>query len=212
MKSYHCFEPKERQIQLVPLMLFGEQTGTGRPGGQQQQHSYGAHQKQDIWLHGSLMLQYIFGFDDPYKVTKSLLALEPREIVSVANDKSGSHVIETFLHSQTVAPKHKAQLIDRLRGSYVDMANDRFGSRIVDHVLATVDFKLKTSIMDELVAKESHLNSTRNGYYLGKKAGLFHYKNRNDDWKEEEKSRVKRRREMEDIFYCEPRMRVQRLK
>lgn len=204
MKSYHCFEPKERQIQLVPLMLFSEQSQ------KQLSHGFG---KVDIWLHGSLMLQYIYGFEDPYKVTKSLLLLEPKEIVSIANDKSGSHVIETFLQSQTVAPKHKAQLIDRLRGSYVDLANDRFGSRIVDHVLATVDIKLKSSIMDELVEKEAHLNSTRNGYYLAKKAGLFHYKNRNDEWREEERTRSKRRRQMEDLFDdSEPRFRVQRFK
>ncbi|CAG2107559.1 unnamed protein product [Medioppia subpectinata] len=201
MKSFHCFEPKDRQIQLVPLMLFGDQEpSNGRTGGREQPYGAYGNNKVDIWLHGSLMLQYIFGFDDPYKVTKSLLSLEPKEVVSIANDKSGSHVIETFLHSQTVAPKHKQQLIEHLRGSYVDMANDRFGSRIVDHVLATADIKLKSSIMDELVAKESHLNSTRNGYYLGKKAGLYHYKNRNDEWRDEERGRAKRRREMDDIF------------
>ncbi|XP_054164487.1 nucleolar protein 9-like [Oppia nitens] len=204
MKSYNCFEPKERQIQLVPVMLFSEQQSSSSS-----RQPYG---KVDIWLHGSLMLQYIFGFDDPYKVTRSLLALEPKEIVWIANDKSGSHVIETFLQSQTVTPKQKAQLIDQLRGCYVDMANDRFGSRIVDHILSSVDFKLKSSIMDELVARESQLNSTRNGYHLAKKAGLYHYKNRNDDWKEEEKSRAKRRREMQDIFYTETRPKIQRMK
>ena len=204
MKSYECFEPKERQIELVPLMLFGEQSH------KQMNHNYG---KVDIWLHGSLMLQYIFGFDDPYKVTKSLLSLEPKEIINIGNDKSGSHVIETFLQSQTVGPKHKALLIDKLRGSYVDLANDRFGSRIVDHILATVDIKLKASIMDELVEKESHLNTTRNGYYLAKKSGLYHYKNRNDEWREEERLRTKRRRHMEDLFDdSEPRLRVQRFK
>lgn len=204
MKSYECFEPKERQIELVPLMLFGEQSH------KQMNHNYG---KVDIWLHGSLMLQYIFGFDDPYKVTKSLLSLEPKEIINIGNDKSGSHVIETFLQSQTVGPKHKALLIDKLRGSYVDLANDRFGSRIVDHILATVDIKLKASIMDELVEKESHLNTTRNGYYLAKKSGLYHYKNRNDEWREEERLRTKRRRHMEDLFDdSEPRFRVQRFK
>jgi len=206
MKSYHCFEPKERQIQLVPLMLFSEQPGM------KHNYNYG-HGKVDIWLHGSLMLQYIFGFEDPYKVTKSLLALEPKEIVSIANDKSGSHVIDTFLQSQTVAPKHKAQLIERLRGCYVDMANDRFGSRIVDFVLGTVDIKLKASIMDELSAKESHLNSNRNGWYVAKKAGLYHYKNRYDEWKEEERSRTKRRREFEDLIDSDAdRRKLQRFK
>jgi nucleolar protein 9 len=206
MKSYHCFEPKERQIQLVPLMLFSEQNP---------RHSHSSyHGKVDIWLHGSLMLQYIFGFEDPYKVTKSLLSLEQKEIVTIANDKSGSHVIDTYLQSQTVAPKHKSQLIDKLRGSFVDLACDRFGSRIVDYLLGTVDLKLKASIMDELNEKESHLNSNRNGWYVAKKAGLYHYKNRYDEWKDEERSRDKRRREFEDIIDGEGdrRSKMQRFK
>jgi nucleolar protein 9 len=159
------------------------------------------------------MLQYIFGFEDPYKVTKSLLSLEPKEIVSIANDKSGSHVIDTFLQSQTVAPKHKQQLIERLRGNFADMANDRFGSRIVDYLLGTTEGKMKASLMDELSAKESHLNSTRNGWFVAKKAGLYHYKNRYDDWKEEERNRNKRRREFEDLIDSDAeRRKLQRFK
>lgn len=191
-------------------MLFGDQT-------HRHVNQYG---KVDIWLHGSLMLQYIFGFDDPYKVTKSLLALEPKEIVHIANDKSGSHVIETFLHSQTVAPKHKALLVDRLRGNYLDMANDRFGSRIVDYILSTVDFKLKSFIMDELVEKDGppHLPNARNGgYFMAKKPGLYHYnKNRFEDWRngDDDRFKVKRRRPMEAMFAdsAEPRIRMQRFK
>jgi len=188
MKSFHCNEPKEKQISLVPLMLFGESNN---------KHSY---DKNDIWLHGSLMLQYIFGFEDPYKVTKSLLSLDPREIVSVANDKSGSHVIDIFLQSQTVGPKHKAYLIEKLRGNFVSLACDRFGSRIIECLLNTVDNKMKNLIMDELSANESHLNSNRNGWYIGKKAGVYHYKHRYDDWKEEERNREKRRREFDSII------------
>lgn len=69
MKAFHCFEPKERQIHLVPLMLFGDST-----------LKYG---RSEIWLHGSLMLQYIFGYEDPYKITKSLLSLDQRELLGI---------------------------------------------------------------------------------------------------------------------------------
>ena len=84
MKAFHCFEPKERQIHLVPLMLFPESSNKYR---------------KEIWLHGSLMLQYIFGYEETYKISKSLISLEPRELSQVCNDKSGSHVIDSFLQS-----------------------------------------------------------------------------------------------------------------
>lgn len=195
MKSFHCYEPKEMQVQLVPLMLFGESNLNARHTNSSSSHY--RNDKVEIWLHGSLMLQYIFGFEDPYKVTKSLLSLEPKEIVNIANDKSGSHVIDIFLQSQTVASKHKTYLIDKLRGCLVSLACDKFGSRIIDYLLRIVDQKTKEEILDELSANEHHLNSNRNGWFIGKKIGLYHYKHRYDEWKEEERNREKRRRERE---------------
>jgi len=172
-------------------MLFGEN----------QVKSYG---RTDIWLHGSLMLQYIFCFEDMLKVTRSLLSLEQRELVQICNDKSGSHVIDSFLQSQTVAPKHKAMFLDKLRGAFVNLACDRFGSRIIDYLLNS-DTKTKMMIMDELSAKESQLNNSRNGYFVGKKAGLYHYKHRHDDWKEQERLRDKKRRAFEDFLDYDPK-------
>ncbi|RWS29127.1 nucleolar protein 9-like protein [Leptotrombidium deliense] len=186
MRAFHCHDPKDRQIHLVPLMLFGENTGK--------------YPKSEVWLHGSLMLQYIFGYEDPYKVTKSLLSLEPKELVFICNDKSGSHVIDSFLQSQTVAPKHKQHFLEKMRGSYINLACDRFGSRIVDYLLNTVDLKMKADIMDELSAKESQLNSTKNGYYVGKKAGLYHYKHRYQEWKDVERAKDKRKRAFKEII------------
>ena len=140
------------------------------------------------------MLQYIFGYEETYKISKSLISLEPRELSQVCNDKSGSHVIDSFLQSCNVPSKHKAAFVDKMRGSFIDLACDRFGSRILDYLLSTLDFKAKGYIMDELSAKEVQLNANKNGYFIGKKAGLYHYKHRYDEWKEIEKSREKKRK------------------
>lgn len=59
---------------------------------------------------------------------------------------------------------------------------------------------MKAQIMDELCAKETQLNNSRNGYYVGKKAGLHTYKNRFDDWKDVERVREKKRRTFEEFF------------
>ena len=67
-----------------------------------------------IWLHGSLMLQYMMTFDDPYKVSKSLLSLSTEDVIKIAKDRSGSHVIDAFLHGENVSIKHKSELVERL--------------------------------------------------------------------------------------------------
>jgi len=180
MKAFHCLDPKERQIHLVPMMLFPEPPSS--------------KYHEEIWLHGSLMLQYIFGYEETYKISKSLLSLEPRELSQVCNDKSGSHVIDSFLQSTNVSSKHKSAFVDKMRGSFIDLACDRFGSRIIDYLLSTLDIKAKGYIMDELSAKEMQLNANKNGYFIGKKAGLYHYKHRYEEWREIEKNREKKRR------------------
>lgn len=123
MKSFNCLEPKEKQIQLVPLMLFSDNTmitpnKDDKNSGQ-------------IWLHGSLMLQYMFQYKDPSKLCKSLLSMEPRELVSATNDASGSHAIDAFLRSQTVPEKAKNQFVDKLGGYFVDLACNKYGSRVI---------------------------------------------------------------------------------
>lgn len=204
MKSFHCYEPKERQIHLVPLMLFGDTTV---------KQSYGhGYVRSEIWLHGSLMLQYIFGFEDPYRVTKSLLSLEQKELLGICNDKSGSHVIDSFLQSNTVAPKHKSYMVEKLRGCFADLACDRFGSRILDYLLNTVDPKMKSAMMDELAAKEAMLNANRNGWFVNKKAGVHHYKHRYEEWREEDRGRDKRRREFDEIIDDRRPMKASRFK
>ena len=69
--------------------------------------------KIQIWLHGSLMLQYMMAFADPHKVCKSLLSLSTDDIIKIAKDRSGSHVIDAFIHGDNVPLKHKSELVER---------------------------------------------------------------------------------------------------
>ena len=129
MKAFYCLEPKEKQIQLVPLMLFSDNTiitPTPNPNSlKEDKHS------AQIWLHGSLMLQYMFQYKETYRLWKSLLSIDTRELVGVINDASGSHAIDAFLKSPTVPDKAKEQFVDKLGGYFVDLACNKYGSRVI---------------------------------------------------------------------------------
>lgn len=136
MSAYNLDDVKKKRF-LVPLMLFTDQTK-------------GPKQGTDVWLHGSLMLQYIFRYKNTYDVSTSFLVLDKNESLKVATDKSGSHVVESFLQSETVPTALKNEFVDKLMGSYQLLQQDRFGNRIVDHLMNNGDKRLKEKIMEEL--------------------------------------------------------------
>lgn len=136
MSAYYLTEPRKKQY-LVPLMLFTDP-------------SKGKEKSMDVWLHGSLMLQYIFRYKNTYDVSKSFLVLDRDESMKVATDKSGSHVVESFLQSETVPTVSKNEFVHKLMGCYTTLQQDRFGNRIVDHLMNNGDKSLKEKIMKEL--------------------------------------------------------------
>lgn len=136
MSAYYIVDSRKKQY-LVPLMLFTDP-------------SKGKDKSRDVWLHGSLMLQYIFRYKNTYDVSKSFLVLDIDESLKVATDKSGSHVVESFLQSETVPTVSKNEFVHKLMGYYSVLQQDRFGNRIVDHLMNNGDKMLKDKIMEEL--------------------------------------------------------------
>lgn len=132
MKAYNIYDPKEKQLDLVPSMLFIETkfpqfpvprqqfnggpnyrnnnyNNNGDSGGQGTSSS----SRLQIWLHGSLMLQYTMSFVDTHKVCKSLMSLSTEDLVKIAKDRSGSHVIDAFIHGTNVPLRYKSELVER---------------------------------------------------------------------------------------------------
>ena len=65
-------------------------------------------------LHGSLLLQALLQFEDARVVSRSLLKLRAEELLRLSCDSHGSHVITTFLTSNTIPAKRKEKLISKL--------------------------------------------------------------------------------------------------
>lgn len=143
MDAYHINdrERRDKRLHLVPLMLFTDPV---------RHEARNDRREADVWLHGSLMLQYIFRFKNTYEISKSFLLLERNELLRVATDKSGSHVVDSFLQSETVPNVSKDEFVHKLLGSYSLLQQDRFGTKIVDHLMNAADHKLKELIMEDL--------------------------------------------------------------
>ena len=141
MKSFRCYEPKEKQVQLVPLMLFSDNNTIITPSQNNPKHNNHSKQSGQISLHGSLMLQYMFQYQDPYKLYKSLLSLDTRDLVGICNDASGSHAVDAFLKSSTVPEKARLQFIDKLSGYFVSLACNKYGSRVIGRFFLSLFFR-----------------------------------------------------------------------
>lgn len=65
--------------------------------------------------HGAMLLKVLFDFQKPSKLVKSLLSLSLEEVLILANDPMGSHVLEAFLKSRSLPSDDKNILIQKLQ-------------------------------------------------------------------------------------------------
>lgn len=71
---------------------------------------------------------------------------------------------------------------------------------LLDNILSAVNMKVKIQIMDEFAVQESILQSNKNGYFLSKNVGLYHYKHRYEEWKEIEREKERKRKTFSDLI------------
>ena len=74
-------------------------------------------------LHGSLLLQALLKFRDAKAVSRSVLKMSTEELVRLSCDPQGSHVITTFISSETVPVKKKERLMRKLEVNLNSRAN-----------------------------------------------------------------------------------------
>ena len=64
----------------------------------------------------------------------SLLGQSVDDLIRMAHHAISSHVLDAFLISTKVAAKWKRKLLLALDGRYLDLVNDKFGSRVGDTI------------------------------------------------------------------------------
>ncbi|XP_023234609.1 nucleolar protein 9-like [Centruroides sculpturatus] len=195
MKTFKCDEPEERQIYLAPmLMMVVNYKIFSRNNDEGKNLLF-----QEISYHGSLIIQHILHFYKPYKIVNSMLAMKDN-LKEVACDPKGSRIFDAFLSSQYVGEKNREKLLQIFQPHLAELACNKHGSRTVDALWEVASLKQRTTIAQKLTEIEETLNGSSYGFHLSKKCALFHFKNRNAEWKQIQEEEIKKRKLFKDFL------------
>jgi nucleolar protein 9 len=132
-------------------------------------------------------------------IVNAMLAVEPQRLVRLADDQSGSHVIDAMLGSAVDAKKRFA-FVDCFRGFYADLAISKFGSRSVDSLYAAADVARKTTITEELHLRRADIAQSFNGKFVLRNCKVYQFERQRSQWTEEHESNAKKRELFDDIL------------
>ncbi|XP_013909236.1 PREDICTED: nucleolar protein 9, partial [Thamnophis sirtalis] len=157
LEAFHCWEPPARQLACAPLLAsvlayevyFGEE--------EKEQESAAPPALSAISYHGSLILQHLLHFADPSLVLRSLAAMPPADLVTLACDPSGSHVFDALLASPSVSEKPRRKVLRQLKGHFLSLACSKHGSRVLDAIWSRASLPARRELAQELAAHEPQL-------------------------------------------------------
>ncbi|XP_053218767.1 nucleolar protein 9 isoform X4 [Podarcis raffonei] len=213
MEAFHCWEPPSRQTACVPLIAsvlayevyYGqdddeENTPQEEEEDPSQQQAGPSRPLSSISYHGSLMLQHLLHFANPSAVLRSLAAMTPDDLVTLARDPAGSHVFDALLASPSVPEKQRRKVLRRLKGCYVTLACSKHGSRVLDAIWNRATLPAKREMAQELAEHESRLQNDPFGHFLVRNFSLTHFLKRRQDWERHHKAKKKRRELFSEIL------------
>ncbi|XP_028557492.2 nucleolar protein 9 isoform X4 [Podarcis muralis] len=212
MEAFHCWEPLSRQTACVPLIAsvlayevyYGEDDDENTPRDEEedpsQQQAGPSRPLGSISYHGSLMLQHLLHFADPSAVLRSLAAMTPEDLVTLARDPAGSHVFDALLDSPSVPEKQRRKVLRQLKGCYVSLACSKHGSRVLDAIWNGATLPAKREMAQELAEHESRLQNDPFGHFLVRNFSLTHFLKRRQDWERHHKAKKKRRELFSEIL------------
>lgn len=99
---------------------------------------------------GSLLIQTLFQFKKPITVVESLLALDSKVLKEIFLDPRGSYIADAYVSSKMIGEKSRERLVQKLKGSYKELAVSNHGSRVVEALWSRANLKEKHIIMGEL--------------------------------------------------------------
>ena len=72
------------------------------------------------------MVQHILHYNDTSLISSNIIKLSTDHLITLAKDKSGSHILTSMLSSSTVSRKYKKKLLKLLKVQYVAICVDRY--------------------------------------------------------------------------------------
>ncbi|KAF1383343.1 hypothetical protein PFLUV_G00130940 [Perca fluviatilis] len=198
LRAFHCAEPGSRHVSCLPLFMslityevyYHSDTAEGNIQTEVPLSS--------ICYHGSRLVQALAKFKERSLLLSSLRTLSPADLLTLASDPSGSHVLQALI--TTSSDKGRGKILKRLEGQYVQMACSRLGSRVLEAVWNSATVSHRQSIAQELVLIESQLRSDQFARHVWAKFALSHFIHRRAHWQEIQTGESKKRKLFSDIL------------
>ncbi|XP_061654190.1 nucleolar protein 9 isoform X2 [Phyllopteryx taeniolatus] len=198
LNAFHCAEPGSRHVHCLPLFMslltydvyYHSDTAEGSEQTQAPLSS--------ICYHGSRLVQALARFQERSILLSSLRTLAPADLLTLASDPSGSHVLQALI--ATSSDKGRGKILKRLEGQYVRMACSRLGSRVLEAIWSSASVSQRQSIAQELVPSESQLRSDQFARHAWAKFALSHFIHRRAHWQEIQTGESKKRKLFSDIL------------
>ncbi|TDH06096.1 hypothetical protein EPR50_G00130260 [Perca flavescens] len=198
LRAFHCAEPGSRHVSCLPLFMslityevyYHSDTAEGNIQTEVPLSS--------ICYHGSRLVQALAKFKERSLLLSSLRTLSPADLLTLASDPSGSHVLQALI--TTSSDKGRGKILKRLEGQYVQMACSRLGSRVLEAVWNSATVSHRQSIAQELVLSESQLRSDQFARHVWAKFALSHFIHRRAHWQEIQTGESKKRKLFSDIL------------
>ncbi|XP_065270620.1 nucleolar protein 9 [Emys orbicularis] len=207
MEAFHCWEPPVRRAACAPLFASLLPYEVYYAPGEGQEVQPPLEEQPDpppalasVSLHGSLLLQHLLHFADPSPVLRSLAALPPHDLVTLACSPAGSHVYDALLASPSVRRKPRRKVLRGLQGHFVSLACNKHGSRVLDAIWSRATLPAKRQIAQELAEQEQQLRNDPFGHHLVRNFALTHFLNRRRDWDRHQEAETKRRELFAEIL------------
>uniref|UniRef100_A0A3B5B1L7 NOP9 nucleolar protein n=1 Tax=Stegastes partitus TaxID=144197 RepID=A0A3B5B1L7_9TELE len=148
LSAFHCAEPGSRHVSCLPLFMslltyevyYHSETAEGNIQTEVPLTS--------ICYHGSRLVQALARFKERSLLLSSLRTLTPADLLTLASDPAGSHVLQALI--TTSSDKGRGKILKRLEGQYVQMACSRLGSRVLEAVWNSASVSQRQSIAQEL--------------------------------------------------------------
>ncbi|XP_008297795.1 nucleolar protein 9 [Stegastes partitus] len=198
LSAFHCAEPGSRHVSCLPLFMslltyevyYHSETAEGNIQTEVPLTS--------ICYHGSRLVQALARFKERSLLLSSLRTLTPADLLTLASDPAGSHVLQALI--TTSSDKGRGKILKRLEGQYVQMACSRLGSRVLEAVWNSASVSQRQSIAQELVPSENQLRSDQFARHVWAKFALSHFTHRRAHWQEIQTGESKKRKLFSDIL------------
>nr|XP_057924517.1 nucleolar protein 9 [Doryrhamphus excisus] len=198
LHAFHCAEPGSRRVHCLPLFMslltydvyYHSETAEG--------NIHTEVPLSSICYHGSRLVQALARFQERSHLLSSLRTLTPEDLLMLASDPSGSHVLQALV--TTSSDKGRGKILKRLEGQYVRMACSRLGSRVLESIWSSSSISQRQTIAQELVPSESQLRSDQFARHVWAKFALSHFIHRRAHWQEIQSGESKKRKLFNDIL------------